>query len=148
MSEIPLLNPLISAPMTMTTVTPMATPRIVRAARILWARSDARAMPTPSHRAATATPGPPPTCDRAAPHGAAPRPQRLAQAELARPFRHRHEHDVHDHDAADHERHHHDAGQHHDEDATDPRPEPLHAFGRVQREVVVLARPQMATAAH
>src|SRR5206468_7828370 len=48
MSEMPLLNPLINAPMTITTTTPIATPRIVRAARILWARSDARAMPTPS----------------------------------------------------------------------------------------------------
>ena len=53
MSEIPLLNPLISAPMTITTVTPMATPRMVRAARILWARSEVRAMPTPSNRAVT-----------------------------------------------------------------------------------------------
>src|SRR5438093_7409524 len=51
MSEMPLLNPLINAPMTMTTVTPIATPRIVSAARILCARSDASAMPTPSNRA-------------------------------------------------------------------------------------------------
>src|SRR6266704_1742922 len=49
MSEMPLLKPLISAPITMTTVTPIATPRIVSAARILCARSDARAMPTPSN---------------------------------------------------------------------------------------------------
>ncbi len=48
MSEIPLLNPLISAPITITTVTPMATPRMVSDARILCARSDVSAMPTPS----------------------------------------------------------------------------------------------------
>jgi len=48
MSEMPLLKPLISAPITMTTVTPIATPRIVSAARILCARSDDSAMPTPS----------------------------------------------------------------------------------------------------
>src|SRR5213596_563002 len=65
----PLLNPLIKAQMTMTTVTPMATPRIVRAARILWARSDARAMPTPSNRAVTATPGAARRSGRAAPRG-------------------------------------------------------------------------------
>jgi len=53
MSEMPLLNPLINAPMTITTVTPMATPRMVRAARILWARSEVRAIPTPSNRAVT-----------------------------------------------------------------------------------------------
>ena len=53
MSEMPLLKPLISAPMTITTVTPMATPRIVSAARILWARSELRAMPTPSKSAVT-----------------------------------------------------------------------------------------------
>src|SRR3989454_12723477 len=49
MSEIPLLKPLIKAPMTMTTVTPIATPRIVNAARILCARNDVNAMPTPSN---------------------------------------------------------------------------------------------------
>ena len=56
MSEMPLLKPLIIAPMTMTTVTPMATPRMVSAARILWARSDVRAMPTPSNSPVMATP--------------------------------------------------------------------------------------------
>src|SRR6266508_2432110 len=48
MSDRPLSKPAINAPITITTTTPIATPRIVRAARILWARSDARAMPTPS----------------------------------------------------------------------------------------------------
>src|SRR3954462_14274526 len=48
MSEMPLLKPLISAPITMTTVTAIATPRIVKAARILCARNDDNAMPTPS----------------------------------------------------------------------------------------------------
>src|SRR6267143_5109296 len=48
MSATPLLKPLMIAPITMTTRTPMATPRMVRAARPLWARSDSRAMPTPS----------------------------------------------------------------------------------------------------
>src|SRR5574341_1299028 len=48
MSDRPLLNPAISAPITITTITPMATPRIVRAARTLWARSEASAIPTPS----------------------------------------------------------------------------------------------------
>src|SRR5438445_109667 len=79
---------------------------------------------------------------------AAPRAQRLPQADLARPLRHRHEHDVHDHDAADHQRDQHHPRQHHDEDATDARPEPLHAFGGIEREVVILPRPQMAAAAH
>src|SRR5512144_2307795 len=45
MSVSPLSKPLIRAPMTMTTITPIATPRMVSAARALWARSDARAMP-------------------------------------------------------------------------------------------------------
>src|SRR6266702_1444674 len=48
MSERPLLKPAIMAPITITTITPMATPRMVRAARALCARSDSRAMPTPS----------------------------------------------------------------------------------------------------
>src|SRR5688572_649461 len=48
MSEMPLLKPLIRAPITMTTVTPIATPRMVSAARILCARSDPSAMRQPS----------------------------------------------------------------------------------------------------
>ena len=48
MSATPLLKPLMIAPITITTSTPMATPRMVRAARPLWARSDSSAMPTPS----------------------------------------------------------------------------------------------------
>src|SRR2546430_4472196 len=48
MSATPLLKPLTIAPITMTTITPIATPRIVSAARALWARSDSSAMPTPS----------------------------------------------------------------------------------------------------
>src|SRR5713101_4756642 len=48
MSETPLLNPLMSAPITITTITPMATPRMVSAARTLCARSDPSAIPTPS----------------------------------------------------------------------------------------------------
>src|SRR5688572_32896620 len=54
MSDRPLLNPAISAPITMTTMTPIATPRIVSAARTLWARSDASAIPTPSIMGRTA----------------------------------------------------------------------------------------------
>src|SRR5439155_13173034 len=49
----PLLNPLTMAPITITTMTPIATPRIVRAARALWARSDSSAMPTPSSNRVT-----------------------------------------------------------------------------------------------
>jgi len=48
MSDSPLLKPAIRAPMTMTTITPIATPRMVRAARTLCARSEASAIPTPS----------------------------------------------------------------------------------------------------
>src|SRR5713101_766991 len=48
MSATPLLKPLMIAPITMTTSTPMATPRMVSAARPLCARNDSRAMPTPS----------------------------------------------------------------------------------------------------
>src|SRR6266704_3630819 len=50
MSAMPLLKPLMIAPITITTMTPIATPRIVRAARALWARSDSSAMPTPSSK--------------------------------------------------------------------------------------------------
>src|SRR2546422_5278654 len=53
MSATPLLKPLMIAPITITTITPMATPRMVRAARPLWARSDSRAMPTPSSNGVT-----------------------------------------------------------------------------------------------
>ena len=45
------LIPLMSDAITMTTITPMATPRIVRAARPLFARSEPSAMPTPSNNA-------------------------------------------------------------------------------------------------
>ena len=45
-----LLIPLIIAAISITTITPMATPRIVSAARALLARSDPSAMPTPSNR--------------------------------------------------------------------------------------------------
>src|SRR5712692_4917847 len=48
MSLTPLLKPLMSAPITITTITPIATPRIVSAARTLLARSESSAMPTPS----------------------------------------------------------------------------------------------------
>src|SRR3989442_1043330 len=53
MSLTPLLKPLISAPITITTITPIATPRIVSAARTLLARSESSAMPTPSSRGVT-----------------------------------------------------------------------------------------------
>src|SRR5688572_3509143 len=53
MSEMPLLKPLIRAPITMTTVTPIATPRMVSAARILCARSDPSAISTPSSSGVT-----------------------------------------------------------------------------------------------
>src|SRR3989475_7852507 len=53
MSATPLLKPLTIAPITITTITPIATPRIVSAARALWARSDSSAMPTPSSSGVT-----------------------------------------------------------------------------------------------
>src|SRR5438309_3494955 len=53
MSATPLLKPLTIAPITITTITPIATPRIVSAARALWARSDCSAMPTPSSSGVT-----------------------------------------------------------------------------------------------
>src|SRR2546429_6006865 len=53
MSATPLLKPLTIAPITITTMTPIATPRIVSAARALWARSDSSAMPTPSSSGVT-----------------------------------------------------------------------------------------------
>src|SRR2546427_9317502 len=53
MSATPLLKPLTIAPITITTITPIATPRIVSAARALWARSDSSAMPTPSSNGVT-----------------------------------------------------------------------------------------------
>jgi len=43
------LMPLIMDAMIITTMTPIATPRIVSAARPLLARSEASAMPTPSN---------------------------------------------------------------------------------------------------
>jgi len=45
-----LLIPLIIAAITITTITPMATPRMVSAARPLLPRSESSAMPTPSNR--------------------------------------------------------------------------------------------------
>ena len=42
------LMPVMAEAMAMTTMTPMATPRMVSAARTLLARSESRAMPTPS----------------------------------------------------------------------------------------------------
>src|SRR6266851_2509888 len=141
MSEMPLLNPLINAPMTITTVTPMATPRIVSAARILCARSEARAMPTPSNRAVTRYSW------RSAAMGSR-RAERLPQADLTGALAHRHEHDVHDHDAADHERHDHHARENDDENAADSGPESLHPLGRIEHEVVVLVGPQVVPAAH
>src|SRR5437899_6348700 len=45
-----LLIPLIIAAITITTITPMATPRMVSAARPLLLRSESSAMPTPSNR--------------------------------------------------------------------------------------------------
>src|SRR5437762_11544841 len=53
MSATPLLKPLTIAPITITTITPIATPRIVSAARALWARSNSSAMPTPSSSGVT-----------------------------------------------------------------------------------------------
>src|SRR5205807_8031187 len=53
MSATPLLKPLTIAPITITTITPIATPRIVSAARALCARSDSSAMPTPSSNGVT-----------------------------------------------------------------------------------------------
>src|SRR5213593_2368354 len=51
MSDSPLSNPAISEPITITTITPIATPRMVNAARILCARNDPNAIPTPSNKA-------------------------------------------------------------------------------------------------
>src|SRR6185437_7836503 len=47
-SDTPLLKPEMIAPITITTITPMATPRMVRAARALEVLMDSSAMPTPS----------------------------------------------------------------------------------------------------
>ncbi len=44
------LMPVIAEAMAITTITPMATPRMVRAARTLLARSESRAMPMPSKK--------------------------------------------------------------------------------------------------
>ena len=44
----PRLMPVIIAAIAMTTITPIATPRMVSAARPLLARTESRAMPTPS----------------------------------------------------------------------------------------------------
>src|SRR6266571_4804794 len=120
MSAMPLLKPLMIAPITITTMTPIATPRIVRAARALWARSDSSAMPTPSSKGVRRSllaqrrdgiePGRPAGRIHAR-HDADP------AADLAGPLRDRHQHDVHDHDAADHER---DAHQSGPDDVEDP----------------------------
>ena len=48
-----LLIPLIIAAINITTITPIAMPRMVSAARALLLRSDASAMPTPSKRPLT-----------------------------------------------------------------------------------------------
>ena len=81
-------------------------------------------------------------------HVRAARAERFPQADFAGPLRDGHQHDVHDHNAADHQRHDDDPRNDGDEDAADPGPEALHAFGRIQHEVVVLLGPQMAPAAH
>src|SRR5438552_680200 len=57
-----LLIPLTMAAINITTVTPIATPRIVSAARTLLLRSESRAMPTPSNRPVN----PPPVTSRLA----------------------------------------------------------------------------------
>src|SRR3989440_483146 len=49
----PFLKPITNDTITITTITPIATPRIVSAARALWARSDSSAMPTPSSNGVT-----------------------------------------------------------------------------------------------
>src|SRR5207248_10933659 len=79
---------------------------------------------------------------------AAPRAEGLPQADLASPFRDRHQHDVHDHDAADDQRHEHDARDDGGEDRADAGPESLDAFRGVEHEIVVLLGAQMAPAAH
>jgi hypothetical protein len=53
MSDTLRLMPLIVAAMIITTITPMATPRMVSAARPLLPRSEASAIPTPSSGRAT-----------------------------------------------------------------------------------------------
>src|SRR5436190_941645 len=127
MSATPLLKPLTIAPITMTTITPIATPRIVSAARALWARSDSSAMPTPSSSGVTGS--------------------LLAQGgdgvEAGGAAR-----GVHAGDPAHHERDAHEAGPDRIENAAQLVPEVQHAFRRFHREVVVLPRAQVPPAAH
>src|SRR5690349_6243010 len=52
-SATPLLKPEMIAPITITTITPIATPRIVSAARAFETLSDWSAMPTPSSSGVT-----------------------------------------------------------------------------------------------
>ena len=72
------------------------------------------------------------------------RAERLAQADLARPLGHHHQHDVHDDDAADHERQRDDADQH-GEDAVGGRVIDVEdRVGGEHAEVVGLLRLQAA----
>ena len=67
------------------------------------------------------------------------RAERLAQADLARPLGHHHQHDVHDHDAADDERQRDDADEH-GEDAVGGRVVDVEdGVGREDAEVVAAA---------
>src|SRR2546429_434423 len=118
MSETPLLNPLMIAPITITTITPMATPRMVKAARALRARSGLG--------------------QKLAHDITAARAERLADADLAGPLGHRHQHDVHDHDAAHHQGHAHESRAHDIEDLAQLVPEIEHALRGHHGEVVVL----------
>ncbi len=72
------------------------------------------------------------------------RPQRHADADLARPLGHRDEHDVHHADAADEQRQEGDADHHHVEAAGDLVVEPEQGLVGHRREVVVLVRAQPA----
>src|SRR5437773_975410 len=138
MSATPLLKPLTIAPITMTTITPIATPRIVSAARALWARSDSSAMPTPSSSGVTgsllAQGG-----DGVEAGGAARGVHAGDHAHAA----------AHDHPEDDRERG--DGGRERAdriENAAQLVPEVQHAFRRFHREVVVLPRAQVPPAAH
>src|SRR6266550_3899221 len=141
MSLRPLLNPEISAPITITTMTPMATPRMVRAARALLALRESSAMPAPSNLGATGY------SNRSAAMGSR-RAARLAgytPARIPTPAPSRTPSAT---EAGDDERDENEARSHDEQDATDLPPKREYAFGGLEREVVVLAGPQAMAAAH
>src|SRR5216117_3560774 len=74
--------------------------------------------------------------------------RRLANPDLAGPLGHRHQHDVHDDDPAHDERDGHEAREGDEQHAADLAPEIEHLVRGFQREIVRLARSQVAPAAH